>query len=45
MSIAVRHYCFSRYPVLNIQAITAMQTTMIARVTATLDQTGTSAIE
>jgi hypothetical protein len=38
-------YCLSLYPVRNIHAITAMHTAMIARVTATLDQTGTSATE
>ena len=38
-------YCLSRYPVRNIHAITAMQPAMIARVTAALDQTGTSATE
>jgi len=40
-----RRYCFSRYPVRNIQAITARQTPMIASVTAALDHTGTSATE
>ena len=40
-----RSYCFSRYPVRNIQAMTAMQTTIIATVTSALDQTGTSATE
>jgi len=36
-------YFFSRYPDLKIQAMAARQRAMMAAMTATLDQTGTSA--
>ena len=38
-------YCFSLYPVRNIQLMATRQAAMIAVMTARLDQTGTSATE
>ena len=41
---AAQPYFFSRYPLLKIQAMAVRQMAMIASITATLDQTGTSAM-